>query len=127
MLKIALAAVGSCLVALMLKQMKSEFAIFIPLCAGIIVAACCITRIEALAQLLERLQRLTGIKSEYISILLKMAGIAYVAELTSGICKDCGYNAVAGQVEMFGKLSVIAAGLPVIMALVDSIERCLAL
>lgn len=127
MLRIALVAVGACIVALMLRQIKSEFAIFVPLCAGIIVAACCIARIEMIAQLLERLQKLTEIKSEYISILLKMAGIAYIAEITSGICKDCGYNAIAGQVEMFGKLSVIAAGMPVIMALVDSIERCLAL
>ena len=127
MLRIALAAVGACIVALMLRQIKSEFAIFVPLCAVIIVAACCIARIETIAQLLERLQKLTEIKSEYISILLKMSGIAYIAEITSGICKDCGYNSIAGQVEMFGKLSVIAAGMPVIMALVDSIERCLAL
>jgi len=122
MLKIALFAVAAVLAALMLKSVKSELALFVTLAAGIVITVCCVTKLDVLVQFMEKMQKLVNIKAEYISILLKMAGIAYVSEITSGICRDCGYNAIAGQVEMFGRLCVTVAGVPVVMALVETIE-----
>ena len=125
MIKIALVAVSGVLFAVMLKQSKSDFAIYISLALMVIITVCCMGRMETLINYVNKLQSLVTIKSEYLSVLLKMAGIAYVAEITSGICKDCGYASVAGQVELFGKLSVITIGMPIVMALIDTIERCL--
>lgn len=127
MIKIALIAVSGVLLAMMLKQIKPDFAMYIALTAGILLLACCLGKLETLVGYLNRLQSIVEIKSEYIAILLKMTGIAFVSEIASGICKDCGYSSVAGQVEIFGRLSVIVAGMPIFMALIDTIERCLTL
>jgi stage III sporulation protein AD len=52
---------------------------------------------------------------------MKMIGITYVAEFSSNLCKDAGYHAVATQIEMFGKLSIMVVSLPVLLALLDMI------
>ena len=39
-----------------------------------------------------------------------------------GICKDAGYSAIAGQIEVFGKLSVLFAGMPILFAVMEYIQ-----
>ena len=60
-----------------------------------------------------------------MAILLKMIGITYVAEFSANLCKDAGYQAVAGQIEMFGKLSILVISMPVLLALLDTISQFL--
>ena len=44
------------------------------------------------------------------------------AEFTSGICKDAGYSAVGTQVEMVGKLAILAVSAPVVLSLVETLK-----
>ena len=41
---------------------------------------------------------------------------------SASICKDAGYGAVAGQIEIFGKLTVLFMGMPVLMAVIENIS-----
>ena len=62
------------------------------------------------------------IRHVYLAALFKMAGITYIAEFTSGICKDAGYSAVGTQVEMVGKLAILAVSAPVVLSLVETLK-----
>ena len=53
---------------------------------------------------------------------MKMVGITYVAEFTSGICKDAGFGALGGQIEIFGKLSILAISTPILLALLETLQ-----
>ena len=57
-----------------------------------------------------------------MSTMFKMIGITYIAEFSSGICKDAGYQTLAGQIEIFGKLTILVLGLPVLLALLQTIR-----
>ena len=48
------------------------------------------------------------------------------AEFASGICRDAGYAALGTQIEIFGKLSILAVSIPVILALLDTLQGFLA-
>ena len=58
----------------------------------------------------------------YIGTLIKMIGIAYVAEFASGICKDAGYQTIASQIEIFGKLAVMVLSMPILLTLLNTIR-----
>ena len=62
----------------------------------------------------------------YTGMLIKMLGITYVAEFSSAICRDAGYQTIAQQIEIFGKAVVLVLGLPVILALLEMIRDFLA-
>ena len=51
-----------------------------------------------------------------------MVGITYIAEFASGICKDAGYQTIAGQIETFVKLTILALGMPVLTALLETVK-----
>ena len=57
--------------------------------------------------------------------MLKMIGITYIAEFSSGICKDAGYQTIAAQIEIFSKLTILAMGLPVLLALLETVQEFL--
>ena len=59
------------------------------------------------------------------SILFKVIGITYICEFSADICRDAGYQAVAGQIEVLGKLTVMFAGLPILFAVIEQIQSFL--
>jgi len=58
----------------------------------------------------------------YLEILLKILGVAYLAEFGSALCKDAGQSAIAGQIELVGKLTILAISMPVVTALFETIS-----
>ena len=81
-----------------------------------------IDKLTFLTQTLETLKNYIALKDSYLSILLKIIGITYIADFSSNVCKDAGYSAIAGQIEIFGKISIFVVSAPVLMALLDTIH-----
>ena len=71
------------------------------------------------------IQEYAGISKEYIQILLKMLGIAYIAEFSSALCKDAGQGAIAGQIDFVGKVSMIVLGIPILTSLLKTMGEFL--
>lgn len=74
-----------------------------------------------MVELLDKFKSFTKIDGNYFTTLIKMMGIAYVAEFAASVCKDCGYSSLAGQVEMAGKTVIMCMSLPIILALLETI------
>ena len=65
-------------------------------------------------------------RKNYLTVLLKMIGVTYLAQFSSGICKDAGYSSIAGQIEIFAKLYIMVLSIPVLLALMEAIHSFLA-
>ncbi len=109
-LKIAVLGIVGTLLGIMLKEQKKEYELF----ATLGVSLC-------IFYFLDYVRLDTG----YLAILIKMIGITYVAEFSSNLCKDAGYQTVAGQIEMFGKLSILVISMPVLLVLLETIGEFL--
>ena len=72
------------------------------------------------------IQNSISVQTAYIQVLLKIIGITYISEFASDICKDAGYSTIAGQIGVFSKLSILAVSMPIITALMDTIQGFLA-
>ena len=67
-------------------------------------------------------------KPEYavcIQVLLKIIGITYISEFAADICRDAGCSAVAGQIGVFAKLSILAVSMPIVSALLQTVQNFL--
>ena len=106
-----------------LKALRPEYSVYIILAASLIIAFLSISILDVILQTAKVIGDSIGAKQLYLGTLLKMVGITYIAEFAAGICKDAGYSALATQVEMFGKVSILAISAPVILALLETIQR----
>lgn len=121
-IKVAFLGIVGVLVAIQFKGNKSEYSVYIGLAISILIFAFCMGRVEAISGQFMQLKSLLKGSEEYLGILLKVIGITYICEFSANICKDAGYQSIAGQIEVLGKLSVMFAGIPILFAVINQIQ-----
>ena len=119
MLKTALLGIVTIIIAMAMKQGKAEYATFVSFTGCILIAWIAVRLLEGITGSLERLERLLNLDMEYVALLMKMIGVTYLSEFASSLCKDAGYSAVAGQIELVGKLTILTIGMPIVFALFE--------
>lgn len=121
MISIGIVSIAVVLLAIQFKSIKPEYSIFISVAGCIFIFIFILSKLEDIVSLVDRLSDLTSVSREYIKILLKITGITFISEIASDISKDCGYTAVANQVQIFGKISVLVISLPVFTELISKV------
>ena len=76
---------------------------------------------ETVLLFVESIKSQLPVDSRYIGLVVKMVGITYVSEFAANLCRDSGYSAIAGQIEMFAKLSILGVSVPVFGAFLDAV------
>ena len=110
---------------LVFKSIKPEYGIMISVVGCAFIFLYSLVRVNEIVEMVERLAGITSVSREYIKIILKITGVTFISEIASDIAKDCGYQAVANQVQIFGKLSVLVISFPVFTELISSIGKLL--
>ena len=122
-IKISLLGVCGVMLGFLMKGTKPEYACFITVGIGLVIMGLAVGKIRYLFESLGKIQEALPVDTEYISTLVKMVGITYIGQFASGICKDAGYSTTAAQIELFCKLSVMVLSMPVLMALLRTIQE----
>lgn len=124
-LKIAAIAICGVLLAMILKNVKSELSIVISLAVSILIIFYIAAKLTGILRQFEQLQSFISVNGQYIEILIKVIGITYITELAADICRDNGYTAIAGQIEVFCKITVAALSMPIVLALFETVTKCI--
>lgn len=122
---LAIVAVAAALMALNFKSFKSEYGIFISIGICIVAMGMVLSKLEYLIDIVETIRSYIGLDNVYIVTVLKIVGISYIAEFASDVCKDCGYSSMANQVQVVGKLTVLCISMPILLALLETIDGIL--
>lgn len=124
-IKIIGIALIALIIIILLKQYRPEFAIYVSLLTGVLILLLVIDKLTMITQLLETIASKTSINSEFISLLLKITGIAFLSEFAVSICKDSGEGAIASKIELGSKIIIIAISIPIISSLLEIILKIL--
>lgn len=119
--KISIIGIAAVLLSLMLKNYKQEYSYYLNLAVCICVFLYVVSKLEFLLDYVERIQNLVQLDPVYLTMIIKMIGITYVAEFAVNLCKDAGCQTIAGQIELFAKLSILVISMPVILAFMETI------
>lgn len=125
MLVIGIMGIVVVLMAIQFKSIKPEYGIMISVVGCAFIFLYSLVRVNEIVEMVERLAGITSVSREYIKIILKITGVTFISEIASDIAKDCGYQAVANQVQIFGKLSVLVISFSVFTELISSIGKLL--
>lgn len=126
MIQIGAIGVIGALLSIQLKSGKSEYGIYMSVAISILIFACIVDRLGLFVKAVAQVNQYIKIDTSYIATMLKMVGITYIAEFSSSVCKDAGYQTIAVQIEIFSKLTILALGMPVLLALLETIREFLA-
>lgn len=124
--RISLLGISGVVLGFFLKNTKPEYVCFITLGIGLAILGLAVGKMQYLFEAISRLQKSLPSDGEYLSTLVKMLGITYIGQFSSGICKDAGYSTTGAQIELFCKLSIMVLSMPILLALLDLVQEFLA-
>lgn len=113
------------IIIVIVKQYRPEFVIYVSLMAGVLILMLVIDKFGAIIELLTTLSNKTAINNEFLTLLIKITGIAFLTEFTVSICKDTGETAIANKVDLGGKVIIISMSIPIIASLLETILKIL--
>lgn len=113
------------IIAIILKQYRPEFAIYVSIIAGVLILLFLSDKITGIFNLVESMSTKSNINSKYIMILIKITGIAILTEFAVSVCKDANETSIASKIDMGGKVLIIAISLPIIRALLETTIKIL--
>lgn len=122
-LKIVGVGVVATTLSVVLKQQKPEFAIQVSIVTGLVILSFVIEELSYVIKVLEDLSRRADLDSLYFSTVVKVVGIAYIAEFGSQISKDAGESSIASKIELGAKIIIMMMSIPILMAILDLIIK----
>lgn len=124
-IRISILGISAVLLSQMLKSYKPEYGYYINLAVCICVFLYVVSKLTFLLDYVEKIQDMIHLDPVYLTMFIKMIGITYVAEFAVNLCKDAGCQTIAGQIELFAKLSILVISMPVILAFMETIGELL--
>ncbi len=112
-------------ISIVLKQYRPEYTIYVSIVAGILILVFIMSKITGIINLLKAISDKTYINKQFLSILLKITGIAIITEFAVSICTDAGEKAIASKIEIGSKVIIIAMSIPIISSLLELIIEIL--
>lgn len=115
----------SLIIIIIIRQYKPEFTLYVSLLAGAIILLFLMDKISGIVDLLTSLSNKASINNEFLKLLIKITGIAFLTEFAVSICKDTGESAIANKVDMGGKVIIVSMSIPIISSLLETIVKIL--
>ena len=118
----AVMGIAAVVLAVQIKPLKGEYSVYLILTAALVIGFLGISRLDSILETAREIGSYIQVQNIYLGTLLKMVGITYIAEFAAGICKDAGFSSLGTQIQMFGKLSILAVSAPVLLALLETLK-----
>lgn len=123
--KIVAVALVGCLATIIVKPVRSDYAVLIALASGVIILAMLVNYLSSVFDALKLIINTTGISGNLYSLLIKIVGIGYLIEFTAGICADTGNSSLGDKVLLGGKIIILVMAMPIVTSILQIIMELL--
>ena len=109
--------------ALILKEQKPIFAFLLVTVTGIVIFLFLLGKISAVIRVLEQLADRSGVNHVFFTTILKIIGVAYIAEFGAQIVRDAGQDSIASKIELSGKILIMVMAIPIVSVIIDTVLK----
>lgn len=119
--QVVAAGIIATVLSLTIKKDKPMFALLISIAASILIFIMVLPNISAVLDILKDMAGIIDTSIPYAAALVKIIGVAYIAELGSQICADAGESAISSKIELAGKVIILTISSPIIFTLLQQV------
>lgn len=94
-------------------------ALVLSIITGIGIMLYAISKMSSVINVLNDLVSKSGVNTDFLLIIIKVIGIAYIVEFGKNVCIDAGQSSIATKLEMAGKVVIVVLTIPLISSLVN--------
>lgn len=120
--KIVSLGIAAAVLAVFIREWRKEIALLISLLTVTLIFFAVIPNLKTVFEVFRNISEKIGLNEKYITIVLKVIGIAYVTQFGAELCRDAGETAVASKIEFGGKIMIVALSIPVLYSFLEVVE-----
>ncbi|MNI24916.1 Stage III sporulation protein AC/AD protein family protein [compost metagenome] len=113
------------ILSLIIKEQKPMFAFLLATFTGVLIFLFLIGKISSVIRVLEDLAQKTSINMVFLKTILKIIGVAYIAEFGAQIVRDAGQESIASKIELSGKILIMVMAIPIITVIIETVVKLL--
>jgi stage III sporulation protein AD len=110
---------------LVIKEQKPLFAFLLTAFTGILIFIFLLSKIGMVIQTLEQLADKSNVNTVFLKTILKIIGIAYIAEFGAQVVRDAGQESIASKIELAGKMLILVMAVPIITVIIETVMKLL--
>ncbi|WP_335342439.1 stage III sporulation protein AD [Polycladomyces zharkentensis] len=110
---------------LIIKEQKPMFAFLLATFVGVIIFIALADKIADVIRVIESLAEKAKVNTLFLGTILKIIGIAYIAEFGAQVTRDAGQNAIASKIELAGKILIMVMAIPIITLIIETVMQIL--
>lgn len=118
-IKIVGVSIFSVIMIIILKNYRPEMALVLSIITGIGIMLYAISKMSSVINVLNDLVSKSGVNTDFLLIIIKVIGIAYIVEFGKNVCIDAGQSSIATKLEMAGKVVIVVLTIHLISSLVN--------
>ncbi|ADP33034.1 stage III sporulation protein AD [Bacillus atrophaeus subsp. globigii] len=89
--------------------------------AGCVIFLYLVDQIYDIIRMIEKIAVNANVNMVYVETILKIIGIAYIAEFGAQLTKDAGQGAIASKIELAGKVLILVMAVPILTVIIETI------
>lgn len=125
LIRIAAIGIVTAVMTIVVSEKQPEIGMLISAAFGIMALIVAFGKAGAVIGLLEDIIEQAGIDAKLLVPVLKVTGMAYIAQFAVDSCKDVGQNAIAARIETVGKIMMLVIAVPIATSLIRIISSIL--
>lgn len=115
----------TCIVAIIIKQVRPEFYIVVVLSGATVILFLVIDQLKIVFDYFLTIFNKTSLNYELFASVLKIVGVGFLTEFANGICVDTGNSSIGEKIVFAGKIVIVCLSLPIISSLLNVIIEIL--
>lgn len=89
--------------------------------SGCVIFLYLVEQIYDIIRMIEKIAVNANVNMVYVETILKIIGIAYIAEFGAQLTKDAGQGAIASKIELAGKILILVMAVPILTVIIETI------
>lgn len=120
-LKIAAIGLITAVCTLMLREVKSDISFMVLITGSCIMLLAVIDYFTGILDAVGVIIEKANLSTSILTIVMKIIGIGYITEFTSGLLDDVGMKSLSDKITLAGKLIIFGLSIPILIQLFDLI------
>ncbi|MEG1880079.1 MAG: stage III sporulation protein AD [Oscillospiraceae bacterium] len=111
------------ILSLLIKNYRPELSITIPIIAMATIFIIIAPYLTSVINMFQDIAAQIGIDLQYMVIVIKIIGVAYITQFGAELCADTGEKAIASKIEFGGKVLIVTMSMPIVYKLLSLVNE----
>ena len=120
-MQIVIIGIITAILAITVKKQSPDMAVIISIAGSVLIFVTMLPMLSGVINILSSIENQISIDTAYVITVLKVIGVAYIAEFGAQICSDAGETSLASKIELSGKVIIMVLSAPIIISMLDMI------